>query len=93
MSDEPNWMYIGPTVARIGLKHSTLVLGAEPPPQLRSLMELKPVVKSLFVPTTKVGNARRAMETRGTIENIAAEEVIKYAREKAIKERQVKKEI
>jgi hypothetical protein len=86
-----NWIYIGPTVARIGLKKSTLVLGSTPPPQLLSLMELKPVIKSLFIPTAKTAEARSRMRIKGTLENIAAEEIIKFGREKIERERIVVK--
>lgn len=86
-----NWIYIGPTVARIGLKKSTLVLGSTPPPQLQSLIELKPVIKSLFIPTAKTSEARINMRRRGTLENIAAEEVMKFGREKIERERVVTK--
>lgn len=88
MVDE-NWCYIGPTAARLGLKKSTLVLGSEPLPQLKELMELKPVLRALFVPTSKLAVARRNMERRGTIENTAAGEVIKLLREKMAAERKV----
>ncbi len=90
MSEElVNFIYIGPTIARLGIKSNTLVLGVEPPPQLKSLIDLKPVVKTLFVPTSKCSEARRAMGRRGTIENIAATEIILYAKEKADEERKV----
>jgi hypothetical protein len=84
-----NYIYIGPTVARIGLKKSTIVLGSTPPPQLLSLMQLKPIIGSLFVPTAKTAEARANMQRKGTLENIAAEEVIKFGREKIEKERKV----
>lgn len=84
-------MYIGPTVARIGLKKSTLVLGSEPLPQLLSLIQLKPVIASLYVPTARVAQARINMRRPGTLENIAAEEVIKFGREKVERERIVNK--
>jgi|AmaraimetP72IA01_FD_contig_21_22916984_length_438_multi_14_in_0_out_0_1 hypothetical protein len=92
MSSE-NYMYIGPTVARIGLKGNTLVLGAEPPPQLKSLMELKPIIQTLFVPTSKVAEARRAKARRGTIEFMATEEILKYGREKSEQERKVQSNV
>lgn len=84
-------MYIGPTVARIGLKKSTLVLGSDLPPQLVSLVALKPVIASLYVPTARVAQARINMRRPGTLENIAAEEVIKFGREKVERERIVNK--
>jgi hypothetical protein len=88
----PNYEYIGPTVARIGLKTRTLVLGNEPPPQLRSLIDLKPIVAVLFVPTNKVGQAIANKAKKGTIEHLASEEVIKYSREKVALERVVNQE-
>lgn len=87
-----NYCYIGPTVARMGLKKTTLVIGAEPPPQLKSLIELKPMLGVLFVPTGKIAIARKNMERRGTIENSAAEEIIKMAREKMAEERKIRKD-
>lgn len=90
MSKKENWIYIGPTVARIGLKRSTIVLGSTPPPQLLSLMELKPVIRSLFIPTAKTTEARIRMREEGTLENVAAREVIKFGREKIQIEREVK---
>lgn len=92
MSKIENWIYIGPTVARIGLKKSTIVLGNTPPPQLLSLIELKPVIRSLFVPTIKTSEARISMNRKGTLENIAAEEVIKFGKEKTERERVVKQD-
>lgn len=89
MSKIENYIYIGPTVARIGLKKSTLVLGSTPPPQLLSLIELKPTIRSLFVPTVRTAEARANMRIKGTLENIAAEEVIKFGKEKAERERKV----
>lgn len=77
MSENKNYIYIGPTVARMGLVKSTLVLGVNPPPQLLSLMELKPVIRSLFVPTERVAEARKSMVIEGSIEWIAAQEVVK----------------
>lgn len=88
---EKNYIYIGPTVARIGLKKSTLILGSEPPPQLRSLIDTKPVIGSLFVPTARTAQARINMRIVGTLEHIAAQEVIKFSREKVERERIVNK--
>lgn len=80
--NKENYIYIGPTVARIGLKRSTIVLGRTPPPQLQSLIDLKPVIASLFVPTARTAEARINVRRLGTLENVAAEEVNKFNREK-----------
>lgn len=88
---EPNYIYVGPTVARIGLKRSTLVLGSTPPPQLQSLIDLKPVIRSLYVPTAKAAQARINMRVLGTLEHVASEEVIKFNREKREAETKVSK--
>ena len=88
-----NWIYVGPTVARLGIKSNTLIIGSEPPPQLKSLIDLKPVVRTLFVPTAKCSDTRRAMSKRGTIENIAATEIIMYAKEKEAEEKKIERKL
>jgi len=77
MSESKNYCYIGPTAAKLGLVKSTLVLGTEPPPQLLSLFETKPMIRCLFVPTSKIATARQNMVREGTIEWMAAQEIVK----------------
>jgi hypothetical protein len=72
-----NYIYIGPTAAKLGLVKSTLVLGAIPPPQLLSLINLKPMIRALFVSTEKCAVARQNMDRQGTIEWLATQEIIR----------------
>jgi hypothetical protein len=87
--NEPNWIYIGPTIARLGIRRSMIVLGNVPPPPLKDLIELKPIVSALFIPTSKCREARTNVETAGTIEHKATQEVIKFHNEKIAKEKKV----
>jgi hypothetical protein len=57
-----------------------IIKGIEPPPQLRSLMEIRPIVRSLFVMTDKVATAAESMKREGTIEHEASIEVSKLQR-------------
>lgn len=91
--DYPNWIYIGPTLARLGLKKSSLVLGSVPPPQLQSLIDLKPIVGSLFVPTYRAQTAIIRSRVAGSLEHIASQEVFKFGQEMKDRERKVNKEI
>jgi hypothetical protein len=91
--DYPTWIYIGPTIARIGLRRSMLILGSIPPPPLRDLIELKPIVNALFIPTSRCREARTNVEKAGTIEHKAAAEVIKFHQEKIAKEKKVSRKI
>lgn len=78
--EEVNYIYIGPTVAKMGLKKSTIIKGSIPPPQLQSLIDLKPMIKSLFIPTAKIAEARDKVDRLGTIENLAAQAVVEMGR-------------
>ena len=90
MSEKINYVYIGPTAARLGLVRSTLVIGSQPPPQLLSLVNLKPMVRSLFVPTSKLAEARKRMKTEGTIEWMSAQEISRMNSE--LRENKTRKE-
>ncbi len=74
----PNVMYVGPTIVALGLKQNTIYRGLEAmPPQLVNLVNVKPMLASLFVPTVKIAEAKKNIMTNGTIENLAFSEVIK----------------
>jgi hypothetical protein len=75
-----NMVYIGPTIARIGLKQNTIIMGREMLPQLKSVVETHPVVASLYVSPDKVARARRNLTTAGTLENVAAQTLLDYAK-------------
>jgi hypothetical protein len=90
--DYPTFLYIGPTIARLGIRRSMLILGSEPPPPLKSLIELKPIVSALFVPTSRCREARTNIETAGTIEHKATMEVHKYHQEIVSREKKVSSE-
>jgi hypothetical protein len=85
--DYPNWIYIGPTIARLGIRRSMIILGSEPPPPLKNLIELKPIARALFIPTSKCREARTNVDTAGTIEHKATQEVIKFHNEMIAKEK------
>jgi hypothetical protein len=86
-----NSMYIGPSIPIIGLRGKMIILGSEPPPQLKSLIQTKPVIGSLFVPTSKVFEAAERVKIKGTLENIAAGEVRKFNSERREREKKVSK--
>jgi hypothetical protein len=86
---EQNYMYIGPSVPIIGLRSRTLVKGSTPPPQLMNLIETKPMIRALFVPTSRVSETIASMKMQGTLEWIAASEIVKYAHDRKAKERKV----
>lgn len=73
-----NSMYIGPRIPSLGLKARLLVVGLDPPPQLLSLIQTKPLVRSLFVPTDQVSEAIRKMMTRGSLENQAVKVILEF---------------
>jgi hypothetical protein len=89
MSKKINYIYVGPSVPIIGLRSRTLVLGSDPPPQLKNLMDTKPMIRSLFVPTKQVSEAIASMKVQGSIEWMAANEIVKYAQERKLKERKI----
>ena len=74
------YMYIGPTIARLGLKQNTIVKGGEMLPQLKSIVETNPVVRALYIPTSKLGAARRNLNIQGTLEHAAAFVVTELAK-------------
>jgi len=84
-------MYMGPSIPKLGIRRHLLILGSEPPPQLLSLIETKPMLRSLVVPSFKVAEAAEKVNTRGSLEWLAAQEVLKYNRERAERERKVTK--
>jgi subtilase family serine protease len=75
-----NMMYIGPTIARLGLKSNTVVKGTEMLPQLKSIIDTHPVVGSLYVPTSEVGRARRNKNVQGSVEHIAVQTMTEVAK-------------
>jgi hypothetical protein len=87
--DYPNFIYIGPTIAMLGIRRSMIIMGSIPPPPLKDLIELKPIVSALFVPTSRCNEARTNVRTPGTIEHKAVEEVRKFHRDKLEREKKV----
>jgi hypothetical protein len=82
-------IYVGPTIARLGIRRSMIVIGNVHPPPLKNLIELKPIVNALFVPTSRCREARTNVNTAGTIEHKATQEVIKFHNEKIANEKKV----
>jgi hypothetical protein len=74
-------MYIGPTIARIGLKSNTIVRGDEMLPQLKGIVDTNPIVAALFVAPIKVTPARQRMREQGSIEWLAARKVEEIAKQ------------
>jgi hypothetical protein len=74
-------MYIGPTVARMGLKSNTIIRGSTPIPQLKNIIDIQPMVAALFIPTVQVGEARKRMKKKGSLEHLAAQKIIEIAKQ------------
>ena len=74
MSDE-NYIFVGPTIAKLGIRRSMIVLGSTPPPQIQNLIDLEPAVRSLFIPTSECATARIKVRTEGTLENLAVQRI------------------
>jgi len=86
MSDEPNFMYIGPTIISIGLKRNTIYRGVDAMPvQLKNLVATTPMLSSLYVPTGRLAEARKNLTKVGAIERIAFNELVKMTKAVGVK--------
>lgn len=74
-------MYIGPSIPSLGLKGRTLVNSSEMLPQLVSLIETHPMIRSLYVPTSKLAIAMQNREIKGSLENQAMMLMLKLAKQ------------
>lgn len=70
-----NWIYIGPSVPPVGLKQNTLYRSAEPPEPLMNFVRIKPSIRALYVSTKELARAQIALAKRGSVEQIAQEEL------------------
>jgi len=77
-----NSMWIGPTIVKLGIRRGMLVVGDEPPPQLKNLLDTKPMYRSLFIPTSRITEARERIKVVGSLENLSTLEIQKLNREK-----------
>lgn len=77
MNNPPNYIYIGPNAGLLGLKKATIYRGEEMPVQLKNLVQTKPLLASLFVPTARCAVAEQNMKKIGSIEYLAAQEIVK----------------
>lgn len=80
-SEGDNYIYIGPNAGLLGLKKATLYRGPEMPVQLKNLVQTKPIIASLFVPTARTAVTEANMKKQGTVEYLAVQEIVKIVRE------------
>ena len=66
-----NFIYVGPNIPQLGLKKNTLFRGEEPPPRLRDLIVSTPVLRSLFVSTTRLAEVKAKLNKKGSMEHTA----------------------
>lgn len=72
-----NWIYIGETIPSMGLRRNMVVKGDIPLPQIQSLIDLKPMLRALYVHTSRCAEARNNLRIEGTLEYLAFQETIK----------------
>jgi hypothetical protein len=67
-----NYIYIGPTCPRLGLKQYTLYLDSKPPESLQEYMDKTPLLRSLYIATSDLGTARRnLLRNKTSVESLA----------------------
>lgn len=59
-----------------------LILGPKAPPQLKNLMDTKPMYRSLFIPTERLEEARRNLRVRGSLEQLSTAEITATIKDK-----------
>ena len=75
-----NWIYIGPSIAPIGLKQNTLYLSDEMPEALQKIASNKPVVKALFLEVSDLAEAKKRLNKKGSLEHTATQEMLAIAK-------------
>lgn len=74
-------VYIGPNIPFWGMRRNMIFKGdIQMPDQLRELVKKKPVINALFVLPSELNNALRRVHQKGSLENIANNELIALAR-------------
>jgi hypothetical protein len=81
-TEKTNYIWAGPTIPRLGIRKNMLILGSNPPPQLKNFIETKPMYRSLFIPTTRIAEVRENIRMLNSMENISYLEIVKFNREK-----------
>lgn len=77
---KPNFIYVGPNIAPIGLRTNMLFRGGEPPAKLLEIMQAKPVVGSLFISTRNLAAAKKKLTEKGSLEYTAYKEMLAIAK-------------
>jgi len=71
-------IWMGPTIPRLGIRRNMVIKGRVAPVQLRNIIETKPMLGSLFVPTEKITAVKASLKVRGSIHHMAAEYIKEY---------------
>lgn len=71
-----NYIYIGETIPSMGVRRNMVVKGNTPLPQIQSLIDLKPMLRVLYVHTSECAKARNNVRIEGTIEYLAYLETV-----------------
>ncbi len=75
-------MYMGPTIR--GVAKSGAVFSGGIPQKLKKLAEKKPIMKSLIVPISEIVQAKKDMDTEGTVAAVV------YSRIAALSEEEIR---
>jgi hypothetical protein len=78
--EKGNWMYIGPSIPPLGLQRNTLYLSKELPYALKLIAERKPSVRALYVNVEDLAEAKRKLETSGSLEHVANQDMLSIAK-------------
>ena len=81
MSKKPNFIYIGPTVARLGLKKNTVYRTEKPPAALEQFSVTKPFVLALYIPVSALAETRQRLTKKGSLEYTATQELLAIAQQ------------
>jgi hypothetical protein len=73
-----SYIWIGPTIPRLAIRKGMLIKGSAPPPQLKNLMDTKPMLRSLFIPTGKLAEVRTRLMVEGSMEQISVKAVKQF---------------
>lgn len=75
-----NWIYVGPTIPGLGLKKNTLYRSEKPPSKLEQIGMTRPVVLSLYIPTTNLAEVNKRINQKGSLEYTATQELLAIAK-------------
>lgn len=78
---KPNFIYIGPSVPPLGLKTNMLFRSEELPQHLDEIAKHKPIVKSLYISTRNLAQAKKSITRKGSLEHTATKEVLAIAKQ------------